>query len=57
MDESTAREILKRSREEIDKIDRDILDLIAARISLAGRSSRPRGCWAWIYWTLKGSAR
>ena len=35
MDESTAREILKRSREEIDKIDRDILDLIAARISLA----------------------
>ena len=36
MDESTAREILKRSREEIDKIDKDILDLIAARISLAG---------------------
>ncbi|REE28562.1 chorismate mutase [Methanothermobacter defluvii] len=35
MDEYRAREVLRRSRQKIDGIDRDILDLIASRIALA----------------------
>ncbi|WP_370004341.1 chorismate mutase [Methanothermobacter sp. KEPCO 2] len=35
MDESKALETLKRSRREIDRIDREILDLISSRTSLA----------------------
>ncbi|MGB9838814.1 chorismate mutase [Methanothermobacter sp. KEPCO-1] len=35
MDESRALETLKRSRREIDRIDREILDLISSRTSLA----------------------
>ena len=35
MDESRAREVLRRSRQKIDGIDRDILDLIVSRIALA----------------------
>ncbi|AAB85304.1 MULTISPECIES: chorismate mutase [Methanothermobacter] len=35
MDEYRAREVLRRSRQKIDGIDRDILDLITSRIALA----------------------
>jgi len=43
MDESRAREILKRSRQKIDGIDRDILDLISSRISLAREIAEAKG--------------
>jgi chorismate mutase len=43
MDESRAREILRRSRQKIDGIDRDILDLISSRISLAREIAEAKG--------------
>ena len=43
MDEYRAREVLRRSRQKIDGIDRDILDLISSRMSLAREIAEAKG--------------